>query len=368
MAKHDVKLMQIFKRYLNKPGDEVVIVGSAVRVGPLMKQKVFLHAQFRDGDAESAPYRIDKAIDWAEKNLCVVLERKRKILSDGSEDAELIVDVEAIANAVRNDILGRYLPGKKVSVELKGRTSSHQSAYGMPLEYSPGLRTRFNGTLIKEVGGGKWQVKSDDGDVYTISEADIMSVLNSSVLSRNAVVQKALNAVARNSTDKVSLDVLKSEIEQAVRPVRKSFHLMKPLVKRGSVIISFAKENFNVDAPDFSRQELEGITRAVRGVLERHGMSLSVADVDYSGSPYFESKAVNGKFKVGDHVKTKNPKDSAYSDGIVTEVKTKGNGKVFYLVDFGYGCYGDYEEGSLIANSARSTNAVVAKAMDARRS
>lgn len=109
MAKHDVKLMQIFKRYLNKPGDEVVIAGSAASVGSLMKQKVVLRAQYHDEDAESAPYRIDKAIEWAERNQCVVLERKRRIMNDGSESAELVVDVKAISNAARNAVVQKAL-------------------------------------------------------------------------------------------------------------------------------------------------------------------------------------------------------------------------------------------------------------------
>ena len=58
------------------------------------------------------------------------------------------------------------------------------------------MRTRFTGTLIKQ-NGNKWDIKSDSGEVYkSVSEADFGLSYNS-LCSRNAVVQKALNAMAR---------------------------------------------------------------------------------------------------------------------------------------------------------------------------
>ena len=110
-------------------------------------------------------------------------------------------DTTAI-NAVRsrNDILGRNKPGARVSVELRTRPIVGKVLQygGRPIvEYSPTTRTRFTGTLIKQ-NGNKWDIKSDSGEVYkSVSEADFGLSYNS-LCSRNAVVQKALNAMARN--------------------------------------------------------------------------------------------------------------------------------------------------------------------------
>ena len=108
---------------------------------------------------------------------------------------------QLIANAARNDALGRYKPGARVAVELRTRpiVGKVMQYGGRPeVEYSPTTRTRFTGTLIKQ-NGDKWDIKSDSGEVYkSVSEADFGLSYNSR--SRNAVVQKALNAQrARNN-------------------------------------------------------------------------------------------------------------------------------------------------------------------------
>lgn len=104
----------------------------------------------------------------------------------------------------RNDILGRNKPGARVSVELRTRPIVGKVLQygGRPIvEYSPTTRTRFTGTLIKQ-NGYKWDIKSDSGEIYKdVSEADFDLIDSSNaVRSTNAVVAKALNAVARNAS------------------------------------------------------------------------------------------------------------------------------------------------------------------------
>lgn len=102
---------------------------------------------------------------------------------------------QLIANAARNDVLGRYKPGARVAVELRTRPiiGKVMEFGGRPeVEHSPTTRTRFTGTLIKQ-NGDKWDIKSDSGEIYKdVKEADFGLIYNSR--SRNAVVQKALNA------------------------------------------------------------------------------------------------------------------------------------------------------------------------------
>jgi hypothetical protein len=81
-----------------------------------------------------------------------------------------------------NDILGRYKPGARVSVEIRTRPIIGKVIQygGRPIvEYSPTTRTRFTGTLIKQ-NGNKWDIKSDSGEIYKdVREADLGLIYNS---------------------------------------------------------------------------------------------------------------------------------------------------------------------------------------------
>lgn len=120
-------------------------MGSAVKVGPLTKQKVSLHAQYHDEDAESAPYRIDKAIEGAESSMCAVLDEKRRTLNDGSVDAELVVDVGAIANSAR--------PSKVVANALNAVARNANGLDGLIADLDSGKYDSVN-WMPKVIGPG----------------------------------------------------------------------------------------------------------------------------------------------------------------------------------------------------------------------
>lgn len=94
------KLLAIYKRELNKPGDKVEFKKVEKLAGGFETWYIELFAKWHDEDREDPFNRLERAINAGERVLYTAVEVRRKIANDGSVAANVQVSVRNVGNSV----------------------------------------------------------------------------------------------------------------------------------------------------------------------------------------------------------------------------------------------------------------------------